>query len=272
MQPTALTIAGSDSGGGAGVQVDLRMFARLGVFGTSAITAITAQNLAGVHAVSGLAPALVLAQINAVLSGFEVGGVKTGMLWSASIVHAVATRLAQAKLPVVVDPVMVATSGAMLLEPTAIAAYRSALLPRATLVTPNLDEAGVLLERALEPTVDPAPVADALYQSLGVPVLLKGGHLAGDPVDILRTATQRIVHRHPRIEGANTHGSGCMLSAAIAARLAQNAPLAAAVADALAIVHDALARGAQTPGNHLARVELAEINPTHIHRTHQELS
>lgn len=257
-RPVALTIAGSDSGGGAGIQADLRVFHRLGAFGTSAITALTAQNLGAVSAVHGAPAEFVTAQVDAVLHGFAVRAIKTGMLWSAAIVTAVANRLAKVAVPVVVDPVMVATSGARLLADDAIAAYTAQLLPRATLITPNLDEAAVLLG---VPHIDSAGLrraAEALRQRFGAAVLLKGGHLRGDPVDVLCEATGTIEFRHARVADVDTHGSGCMLSAAIAAALAHGAGLADACGTGLAFVHDALARRLPLHGGiRLADVERA---------------
>jgi hydroxymethylpyrimidine/phosphomethylpyrimidine kinase len=238
----ALSVAGSDSGGGAGIQADLRVFHRLGVFGTTAITAVTAQNLTGVRAVGELGPEVIQQQIEAVLEGFPVRAAKTGMLWSAAIVEAVADALAGAGIPFVVDPVMVATSGARLLDAGAVAAYRERLLPHATLVTPNLDEAAVLLDRL---TIDPEDLpgtAEALHHRLGCPVLLKGGHLAGDPIDLLHDGTSLVRWTHARIAGVDTHGSGCMLSAAVTAHLALGHDLTCACERGLAFVHDALDR------------------------------
>jgi hydroxymethylpyrimidine kinase/phosphomethylpyrimidine kinase len=237
----ALSIAGSDSGGGAGIQADLRTFSRLEVFGTTAITAVTAQNLDGVCAVTGLDADAVEAQIAAVLTGFGVGAIKTGMLWSAAIIERVAAAISGRGIPVVVDPVMVATSGARLLQEDAIAAYRDALIPRCTLLTPNLDEAAVLLDGARIDADRIDAIAQALGERLGCAVLLKGGHLAGDPVDVLWHAGQWTRWHHPRVHGVNTHGSGCMLAAAIAAWLARGADLVTACERGLGFVHHALA-------------------------------
>jgi hydroxymethylpyrimidine/phosphomethylpyrimidine kinase len=255
----ALSIAGSDSGGGAGIQADLRTFTRLGVFGATAITAVTAQNLAGVRAVAGLAADAVEAQVEAVLTGFGVGAIKTGMLWSAAIIERVAAILSGREIPVVVDPVMVATSGARLLQEDAISAYREALIPRCSLLTPNLDEAAVLLEGARidEQRID--ETARALGQQFGCAVLLKGGHLAGDPVDVLWHQGRWTRWRHARIHGVNTHGSGCMLSAAIAAWLARGAELVAACELGLGFVHHALAAPLELAGG----VRLAGIEHAH---------
>lgn len=260
MIPVALSIAGSDSGGGAGIQADLRVFSRLGVFGTTVVSALTAQNLEGVTAVHAPPASFVAAELEAVLAGFPVAAAKTGMLWSREIIERVAALLAPRRLALVVDPVMVATSGARLLEAEAVAAYRRTLLPLATLVTPNLDEAAVLLGRELA-GAPPDELARALEDRLGCPVLLKGGHLAGDPVDTLcaRGTLTRWAHR--RLLGVNSHGSGCLLSAAITALLAAGRDLLAAcdgaigfTASALATPH-ALASGARLAGIELARAD-----------------
>lgn len=255
-RPVVLTIAGSDSGGGAGVQADLRVIAALGGLGTTAITALTAQNLAGVAAIHPVPADFVEAQVLTVCADFRVRAAKTGMLFSAEIVDRVAhlaDALALARL--VVDPVMVATSGARLLEEDAVAAYRDALCPRAALVTPNLDEAAVLLG---VPHVDPGELdaaARALASELGAPVLLKGGHLEGNPVDILAASDGALTHfAHPRHRGLSTHGTGCMLSAAIATRLAHGDALVGAVAESLAFLDRVL-------GAHAARDYAARLPP-----------
>jgi len=244
--PVALTIAGSDSGGGAGVQADLLTFAAHGVFGTSAVTCLTAQNPDGVTAVVALDPAFVTEQAQQVLRFFDVRVVKTGMLFSAAIVAAVAAVLRERRgLPAVIDPVMVATSGAALLQPEAVAAVREQLLPLAALVTPNLDEAAVLLGRRPANDAEMRSAAAELAQIFGVPFLLKGGHLAGDElVDWLAWPdghTERFAG--PRIPEVDTHGSGCTLASAIAAQLALGRPLAEAVAGGRGY----LRRGLQRP-------------------------
>lgn len=261
-RPVALTIAGSDSGGGAGIQADLRTFSRLGCFGTTAITALTAQNLTAVTDVTPTPLSMVRAQLSAVFDGFEVKAMKTGMLFSSEVVHAVAELLSNhassaATLPCVVDPVMVATSGARLLKPDAEAAYAAQLFPLAALATPNLDEAEVLLtERDADrlrglrdcdapALVDLRDVALRLRDQIRCPVLLKGGHLRGAPVDVLVCDDGAFAFRHARVEGVNSHGTGCTLSAAIAARLAHKRPLVDAVSEALGFVHNAL-EGAHT--------------------------
>lgn len=239
-RPVALTIAGSDSGGGAGIQADLRTFTRLGAFGTCAITAVTAQNLQGVSDVAGLPADSVRAQVRAVAAGFTLRAVKTGMLWCADTVQAVAELVADGTLPPpVVDPVMVATSGDRLLEADAVAAYESTLFPRSRLITPNLDEAALLLGVSMsrEGLED---AARELHRRHGVAVLLKGGHVAGDPVDLLCTSDGVRAFHNPRVPGVNTHGSGCTLSAAIAAKLALGMALEDACEAAIGFLHRAL--------------------------------
>jgi len=240
-RPVALSIAGSDSGGGAGIQADLRVFSRLKVFGTTVITAVTAQNLSGVDDVAGIPALSVRRQLQAVLSGFPVAAMKTGMLWNAEIVAAVAELAGRSgRPPLVVDPVMVATSGGLLLREDAVSSYRELLLPRATLVTPNLDEAAVLLGHSITHASELEEAAASLSRQLGCAVLLKGGHLPGDPVDLLWCAGKPHRFEHPRIGGLTSHGTGCMLSAAITAWLARGVALPEACAAAVELVAAAL--------------------------------
>jgi len=220
-RPAALSIAGSDSGGGAGIQADLLTFSRLGVFATTVVTCVTAQNLSGVSLVVPLEPAQVQAQIEKVLDGFPVGAVKTGMLYSREIIERVAVIAARLGFPpLVVDPVMVATSGDRLLEENATLAYVERLFPRARVATPNLDEAAVLLGRRARSEDDLPDHARALSEKIGCPVFLKGGHLDGNPVDVLWDGMKSHWWEGSRIGGVVTHGTGCMLSAALTARLA----------------------------------------------------
>ena len=226
----ALTIAGSDSGGGAGIQADLKTFSALGVYGTSAITAITAQNTCGVLAVETLAPALVGQQIAAVLADIRIDAVKIGMLATPAVIAAVAEALQGWTGPVVLDPVMVAKSGDALLQDDAIAALTRYLLPRADLLTPNLPEAARLLDQPLAETTAEAEAQGFALLDLGArAVLMKGGHAAG-PIctDLLITRDGVLALTAPRIATRNTHGTGCSLSSAIAAELAkgQSLPLA----------------------------------------------
>ncbi len=245
-QPVALTIAGSDSGGGAGIQADLLTFAAHDVFGTTAITCLTAQNPDGVTAVEALPAAFVREQIAQVHRYFHLGALKTGMLYSAEIIAVVADFLrGQRAIPAVIDPVMIATSGAALLQADALAALRDRLLPLAAVVTPNLDEVAALLGERPETPAAMAAAGRSLARTHGVPFLVKGGHLAGDDLtDVLATPDGAIqTFAGPRIAGVDTHGSGCTLSAAIAANLAKGFPLQAAVVAARAYLQRCMQPG-----------------------------
>jgi hydroxymethylpyrimidine/phosphomethylpyrimidine kinase len=244
----ALTIAGSDSGGGAGIQADLRTFAAHGLHGASAITAVTAQNTVAVVDYVALEPRMVVAQIDAVASDIPVAAVKTGMLANRAIVEAVADAVARLRLPhLVVDPVMVAKSGDRLLDSAAEAAYRERLFPLAEVVTPNLAEAESLLARPVR-TLEAMKQAARDLHALGArAVVVKGGHLAGDPVDVFFDGRRSEELPAPRIHTRNTHGTGCTLSAAIAARLALGQEVLEAVRGAKAYLTEAL-RGAYTLG------------------------
>ncbi|WP_439028664.1 bifunctional hydroxymethylpyrimidine kinase/phosphomethylpyrimidine kinase [Haloarchaeobius sp. DT45] len=240
IRPVGLTIAGSDSGGGAGIQADLQTMAAHDVFGTSAVTAVTAQHTRGVSASTILDPEAVTAQVAAVLDDFDVRATKTGMLGTEPVVRAVADRLAGTDFPVVVDPVMVATSGDRLLTDGAEQAYED-LLTAATLVTPNTDEAAVLT--GIDPTdEDTAQQAgEALVERGADAALVTGGHLpTDDVVDVLVTSEGVETFRHHRITGAATHGSGCTLSAAITANLAHGEETATAVEHAISYVERAI--------------------------------
>lgn len=229
--PRLLTIAGSDSGGGAGIQADLKTFEAFGVFGTTAITAVTAQNTRGVTAVAVLDPVMIGAQIRAVCEDLAPDACKTGMLANAAGVLATADALRETGLePVVVDPVMVATSGDRLLEEDALEALREALLPLAALVTPNLPEAELLLGRSIPDVGALGDAARALVDLGPGAALLKGGHLPGpEVVDVAWDGVELREFRSPRIETTSTHGTGCTLSAAIAAGLAREADLWTAI-------------------------------------------
>jgi hydroxymethylpyrimidine/phosphomethylpyrimidine kinase len=233
MTPIALTIAGSDSSGGAGIQADLKTFAALRVYGASVITALTAQNTRGVEAVHVVPPDFVLAQMQAVAGDLEVGAIKIGMLATAPVIEAVAEGLKLFPgVPVVLDPVMMAQSGDVLLDENAIDTLRAVLVPLATLVTPNLAEAARLLSEP-ESQDERAMRAQALVlQAMtGGAVLAKGGHAKGDKaVDIYVDGDGELRLEAPRTATNNTHGTGCTLSSAIAAELAKGAPLRDAVA------------------------------------------
>jgi hydroxymethylpyrimidine/phosphomethylpyrimidine kinase len=245
--PRVLSIAGSDSGGGAGIQADLKTIAALGCYGMTAITALTAQNTLGVRSIHPVPLQILADQIDAVVEDIGVDAVKIGMLHSADTVRCVAAAIERHHLPrIVLDPVMVATSGAVLIDQEAIAVLVHELFPKAVLITPNLDEAALLVGRTL---ADEAAMEDAARQLLEMgarAVLLKGGHLPGDTVsDLLLTSdAQALWMREPRIETPNTHGTGCTLSSAIAAHLALGLPPPVAVHRARDYVRGALVAGA----------------------------
>lgn len=259
----ALTIAGSDSSGGAGIQADLKTFHALGVYGASAITALTAQNTRGVRGVELAQPAFVAAQIAAVMDDLAVDAIKTGMLATAEIVRSVIATLDRYPArPLVVDPVMVATSGDVLLAPDAIATIIDVLLPRATLITPNLPETARLLGCAeAEDEAEAVRQGQALIAKGCRAVLVKGGHGKADTaLDVLVTHAGVERLERPRVDTPHTHGTGCTLSAAIAAALALGRPLPDAVAEAKAFVWEALRSGVDLgvgkghgPVDHLTR-------------------
>ncbi len=255
-QPVAITVAGSDSGGGAGIQADLKTFVSLRVHGTSAITCLTSQNPREVRAVEPASERMVRQQIEAVFAAFSVGAVKTGMLYSRGIIEAMAeTYSGTQRPPLVVDPVMVATSGAPLLRDDAIDVIREKLLPLCDLVTPNVAEARLLLGRRIETLVELRAAAKAIYETFGCSVLVKGGHLpeqegaadsffdegprtpgtaslSGDPeeaVDCFFDGEEEVILRERFVHGVEAHGTGCTLSAAITAHLAHGQPYRTAV-------------------------------------------
>lgn len=239
----ALTVAGSDPSGGAGLQADLKTFTALGVYGASVVTALTAQNTVGVTGIHKVPADFISAQFDAVVSDLSVKAIKTGMLGDRETVETVSALLARVpNTPVVVDPVMVATSGDTLLAPDAILAVVTSLIPRATLITPNLPEAAKLLQSADAITSDDMIQQAKRLLSLGPKgVLLKGGHGQGDEaIDVLAIDGSVEVLRRPRIATANTHGTGCTLAAAIVAGLAQDLPLRDAVIQAKDFVWRAL--------------------------------
>jgi hydroxymethylpyrimidine/phosphomethylpyrimidine kinase len=238
MPPIALSIAGSDSGGGAGIQADLATFQSFGVFGTTALTAVTAQNTLGVSGVHVVPASMVRQQIAAVAADLRPAACKSGMLATAEIVALVAASLEEFDLrPYVLDPVMVATSGDRLLDESARDGVLRRLVPLSTVVTPNLDEAELLLGRKVRDEDGMAAAAEELVAFGAGAALVKGGHLSGDiVVDILYDGSRHHRWERPRIETRNTHGTGCTLSAAITAGLAHGRPLDAAVADALEFV------------------------------------
>ena len=239
----ALTIAGSDSGGGAGIQADLKTFQQFGVFGTSVIVALTAQNTRGVRAVDAVSEAMVAAQLTALMEDLPPAALKTGMLAEASLVRLVAKAIRENGWePLVVDPVMVSTSGHRLLTVEAEDVIRESLLPLAALVTPNLDEAAVLTGRAVHDVATMERAGETLLSFGAAAALVKGGHLPGDQsTDVLVSAEGTLHLPHQRLHTGSTHGTGCTLSAAITAGLALGRPLEIAVTDGLDFVHRAIA-------------------------------
>lgn len=261
----ALTIAGSDSGGGAGIQADIKTFSALGVYGASVITAVTAQNLEGVRAIQGIKPEIVAAEMRAVLEGYPVRALKTGMLYSAAIIEAVAAVLGDYPgLPLVVDPVFAATSGGRLIKPRAIRTLCERLFPLAALVTPNLPEAEFLCSGPIRSLAHLREAGELLHDYYGVPFLMKGGHLpgvavreaaspgaataqealfpGGTAVDLLLDEHGAKYYKNGFVRHVNSHGSGCTFSAAITAGLARGLELRRAVALAKEFITASLSR------------------------------
>ncbi len=250
--PSVLTIAGSDSSAGAGIQADLKTFAALGVYGTCAITAITAQNTRGVTAVQETPPGIVAAQIDAVAADIRPDAIKTGMLASAPIIEVVAAKVREHELPnLVVDPVMVAKSGDRLLRDDAVTVLRDLLLPLAAVVTPNLPEAEVLAGFAIDSDEDMRRAAKEIVGLGARTVVVKGGHReAAEAVDVLYDGTTFRDYSAPRIDTTSTHGTGCTFASAIAAYLARGEPLAEAVGQAKEYLTEALRRAYPIGGGH----------------------
>lgn len=239
--PRALTIAGSDSGGGAGIQADLKTFSALGVYGMTAITALTAQNTTGVLGIVEMSPEFVRQQIDAVVTDIGVDAAKTGMLSSAPIIEAVADGIRRHRITqLVIDPVMVAKSGAPLLRPEAREALRRVLLPLALVVTPNLHEAAALVDRKVETLREMEDAAHALHALGPRYVVVKGGHLAGAAIDLVFDGSRVVRLEAARIETRHTHGTGCVFSAAITAGLARRIEILQAIRDAKAFVTAAI--------------------------------
>jgi len=270
--PIALTIAGSDSSGGAGIQADLKTFSAFGVYGASVLTALTAQNTTGVQGVLAIPPAFVTAQMESVFADLRLDSIKTGMLANAAIVKAVATALAGLPtVPVVIDPVMVATSGDLLLEPDAVAAISGLLLPRGDLVTPNLPEAARLSGEPEAASVDAMARQGRIILGNGArAVLVKGGHGGGDDaIDVLVTHDGVRVFSGRRVSTPHAHGTGCTLSSAIAALLARGLGLTDAVSRAKTYVRLALEAGRDLgvghghgPVDHLYAVRQLALPPS----------
>ena len=257
--PVALTIAGSDSGGGAGIQADLKTFEAFGVFGTSAVTAVTVQNTVGVYGVHTIPPDIVIEQIQTVAADLHPVACKSGMLADARTIRAVAAALSEVGIErYVLDPVMVAASGDALLDPDAVGSLRSTLLPLASLVTPNLDEAAILADLPVRDEREMREAARSLVDSGCSAVLIKGGHLDGDEVvDILFDGVGWREWRAAKFPVGNAHGTGCTLSAAITAGLARGQSLEDAVDRALSYTRRAIATApglgaGSTPLNHRA--------------------
>ena len=249
---TALTIAGSDSGGGAGIQADLKTFAAHGVYGTTAITAVTAQNTRGVTRVDALSPDLVTAQIDAVMSDIGADAAKTGMLANAPIVSAAAAALRRHSVRLlVVDPVMVAKSGDRLLDEAALAAMKEELFPLAFVVTPNIPEAEALTGITIRETADRVEAARRIRAMGASSVIVKGGHAASDDiVDLLLDAGEPVAFTHRRIPGRHTHGTGCTFSAALTAHLALGRPLRDAIPLAQQYIAGAIGRAPDIGSGH----------------------
>ena len=251
--PIALTIAGSDSGGGAGIQADLKTFAASGVHGTTVITCLTAQNPRRVLAVEPCSPAMLQRQLEANFSELPPAAIKTGMLYSAQNIRTVATFLKHAGggVPLVVDPVMVSTSGTRLLAPAALAALRQCLLPLATLITPNLDEAGILAEGKISSVEMMCAAARKIHSRYGGAVLLKGGHLPGadEAIDVFYDGQRELRLAAPFIRKIATHGTGCTYSAAVCAALARGKSLPQAARLAKDFITRAIA-GSRRIGEH----------------------
>jgi hydroxymethylpyrimidine/phosphomethylpyrimidine kinase len=241
MRPVALTIAGSDPSGGAGIQADLKTFHQFGVYGASALTLLTVQNTQSVAQVQLLEPDFVVAQIRSVVDDIPPQAAKTGALGSAALIEAVAAALRGSSFPLVVDPVMISKHGAPLLAESATLALKRSLLPLATLVTPNLMEAEALTGRKLTSLAEMRDAARAL-QDMGVPyVLVKGGHLQGDSVDVLLSGSEFVELPARRVDTKNTHGTGCTYSAAITALVARGVPVVEAVRQAKLWISAAIA-------------------------------
>ncbi|EPE62154.1 hydroxymethylpyrimidine/phosphomethylpyrimidine kinase [Exiguobacterium sp. S17] len=252
MRPQVLTIAGSDSGGGAGIQADLKTFQELGVFGTSVVTAVTAQNTHGVHGVEAVSADLVARQLEAVGSDFTISACKTGMLFNHELIDVVAGAIEQYRFQnVVVDPVMIAKGGAALLERDAVTALRTRLLPLATVVTPNIPEAEVLTGLPIRTFTDRMKAAERLLSYGAEVVVLKGGHLDGPLAeDLVMTKTDTFRMVTPRVLTKDTHGTGCTFSAALTAELANGHTVMEAAQKAKQFIHSAIVHGLQIGSGH----------------------
>jgi hydroxymethylpyrimidine/phosphomethylpyrimidine kinase len=243
--PVALTIAGSDNSAGAGIQADLKTFSALGIYGLTAVTCVVSEIPGKVEMVQAVTPALLRSQIRILFEAYPIAAVKTGMLYSRALLRVVSEELADrlGMFHLVVDPVMVASSGDPLLKPDAVRAYEEELLPLADVITPNLDEAAVLLGRRVTTRRAMAVSAEELRGKYGAAILLKGGHLRGrEAVDVLATRAGVEEFCLPRLSGRETHGTGCTFSAALAAGLARGRSMRVAVAEAKKFLHRAIDR------------------------------
>lgn len=269
------TIAGSDSGGGAGIQADLKTFQELKVFGTSVITALTAQNTLGVSGVMPIETSFVEQQLQALLEDFSITAVKTGMLFSSAIIQTIAHMMANTNVPLIVDPVMIAKGGGSLLQQDAIDAIIQFLLPVATIVTPNIPEAETLTGKEINTLADIKEVANLLLQTGVQCVIIKGGHLADKnfAIDyIFFKDGQSFSMQTPRIASKNTHGTGCTFSAAITAFLGSGLPIKEAIIEAkkfiqLAITYDLALGNGHGPTNHFAYQNYKELCEVIIHES-----
>ena len=269
MRPQVLTIAGSDSGGGAGIQADLKTFQELEVFGTSVLTAVTAQNTRGVHGVEAVSPELIRQQLDAIGSDFSIAACKTGMLFDAARIEAVATGVKRHVFNrLVVDPVMIAKGGAPLLQDTAVDALKTSLLPLATVVTPNVPEAEVLTGLTIRSFNDRLEAARRMLAYGVRAVILKGGHLEGETAeDLIMTESEVFLLSAPRIQTSDTHGTGCTFSAALTAELAKGRSIMEAAVTAKRFIQSAITHGLEIgaghgPTNHWAYVAYGEEGVT----------
>lgn len=269
MRPQVLTIAGSDSGGGAGIQADLKTFQELEVFGTSVLTAVTAQNTRGVHGVEAVSPELITQQLDAIGSDFSIAACKTGMLFDAARIEAVATGVKRHVFNrLVVDPVMIAKGGAPLLQDTAGDALKTSLLPLATVVTPNVPEAEVLTGLTIRSFNDRLEAARRMLAYGVRAVILKGGHLEGETAeDLIMMESEVFLLSAPRIQTSDTHGTGCTFSAALTAELAKGRSIMEAAVTAKRFIQSAITHGLEIgaghgPTNHWAYVAYGEEGVT----------
>lgn len=252
MRPQVLTIAGSDSGGGAGIQADLKTFQEIGVFGTSVVTAVTAQNTCGVHGIEPISPELVMQQLDAIGSDFSIAACKTGMLFDATRIETVAAGLKHHAFgQLVVDPVMVAKGGASLLQGTAVDALKTSLLPLATVITPNVPEAEVLTGMTIRSFNDRLEATRRMLAYGVRAVILKGGHLEGESAeDLIVTESETFILSAPRIQTSDTHGTGCTFSAALTAELAKGCSILEATVTAKQFIQRAITHGLEIGAGH----------------------